>query len=124
MMASGPFAMGPAANGSSTSFRRTGESFTPTGLGTSRISTPQSSIPGEGGRRYDQGWDESDGDSETFEEDGGEQKVDMRHVQRLDWSAPVALKQTSADKQATRLKKESRGRLASLQSDISLTPLH
>ncbi|KAG8881554.1 hypothetical protein FRB97_009388 [Tulasnella sp. 331] len=106
MVASGPFAMGPAASGSSTSFRRMGESFTPTGLGASRISTPQSSASGEVSKKYDQGLDDSDGDSETFEEDGGEQKVDMRHVQRLDWSAPVALKQTASDKRAIRPKKE------------------
>ncbi|KAG8995850.1 hypothetical protein FRB94_008738 [Tulasnella sp. JGI-2019a] len=108
MVASGPFAMGPAASGSSSSFRRTGESFTPTGLGANHISTPSSSTLVEGNRRYDQNWDNSDGDLEIFEEDGGEQKVDMRHVQRLDWSAPVALKPKSEDKPLKKSKRESK----------------
>lgn len=110
MVASGPFAMGPAASGSSTSFRRgTNETFTPVTLGSSRVSAgsaslPEASVPGVKGENQE--WEVSDDELNVLEEEGGEQKVDMRYVERLDWSAPVALKQGTREQRSRRPKKE------------------
>lgn len=96
MVASGPFAMGPSAGGASGSFRRNGESSTPILLNASRHAD-DAKTKDESGI-----WVDSDAESDAEED---EQKVDMRHVQKLDWSAPTALRAKS-EKRPTRAKPE------------------
>lgn len=118
MVASGPFALGPAASGSSSSFRRPNNSFSSVGLGGPTPSTSSSlshtAAPTIHSKQLDKTY-ASEEDLNVSEDEQGNFKVNMDRVAALDWSAPVAL-QTRDHKKPKPLKvrepsdRQSKGR--------------
>ncbi|KAG8893707.1 hypothetical protein FRB99_001790, partial [Tulasnella sp. 403] len=114
MVASGPFALGPAAAGSSTTFRRPTNSFSSVGLrnaggaaqGGSGLSNTAAPVLKKGG---DVTKDDED-DEGKMSDDEGEEKVDMEFVNRLDWNAPVAIRRRKEDKKGRSRKLGGRGK--------------
>lgn len=114
MVASGPFALGPAA--SSGSYRKPANAGAAVGLmgpahmpaGGSGLS--QTAAPDIGGGRATKKEPEDDEDA-VSEDEGGPGKVDMQRVGTLDYNAPVALKSRSeaTRKEEKRHKKKESG---------------
>lgn len=115
MVASGPFALGPAA-ASSGSYRKPANAGAAVGLmapaqmpaGGSGLS--QTAAPDIGGGRAAKKEPEED-EGAISEDEGGPGKVDMQRVWTLDYNAPVALKSRSeaAKKEENRHKKKESG---------------
>ncbi|KAG8901613.1 hypothetical protein FRC00_006006 [Tulasnella sp. 408] len=100
MVASGPFALGPAAAGASGSYRKPAKGGTSVGLmGPAHMAAEgsglsQTAAPDIGGGRGAKKELEDDEDA-VSEDEGGPGKVDMQRVWTLDYNAPVALKNRS-----------------------------
>ena len=124
MVASGPFAMGPAMAG--TSARRTAprSNFTPIvpqgpdgtarlGAGLTRSSAPSLGIkrePGQvnelGGQGEERKKLDSDEDELYSDPDEGVEIIDMNHVRTLDWMAPETLRKDKLSNKKKRKPKE------------------
>ncbi|KAG8895922.1 hypothetical protein FRC01_012125, partial [Tulasnella sp. 417] len=108
MVASGPFALGPAAAGGPGSYRKSAKGGSNVGLmGPAHMSAEgsglsQTAAPDIGGGRAAKKELEDDEDA-VSEDEGGPGKVDMQRVWTLDYNAPVALKSRSE-----RVRKEER----------------
>ncbi|KAG8930693.1 hypothetical protein FRC02_003795 [Tulasnella sp. 418] len=98
MVASGPFALGPASLGTSSS-KRPNQSFASVGLlgpsgaaalGTGLSGTAAPALKKE--LKPSQDIESLYADEEILSDEEGAEKVDMDHVSKLDWSAPVALR--------------------------------
>lgn len=129
MVASGPFAMGPAMAG--TSARRTAprSNFTPIvpqgpggttrlGAGLTKSSAPSLGIkrePGQvnelGGQGEERKKVDSDEEEVYSEPDEGVEIIDMDHVRTLDWMAPETLKKDKLLGRKKRKPKEEPGDL-------------
>lgn len=126
MVASGPFAMGPALAG--TSARRTAprSNFTPIALqgpgGTTRLgagltksAAPSLGVKRESGQENDLGGTaegrrkvESDEEEAYSEPDEGVEIIDMDNVRTMDWMAPESLKKDKSLSKKKKTKKEER----------------